>query len=81
MVSFRQFMEAREAPGGMDLTVNVLMLSYWPTYPIMNINLLPQVKSHNDAVNVAPITNHGIIPTSATSQFRQHWAIHCLVRR
>ena len=43
MVSFKQYMETREAPGGMDLTANVLMVSYWPTYPAMAVNLLPEV--------------------------------------
>ena len=43
MVSFKQYMETRDAPGGMDLTANVLMVSYWPTYPAMAVNLLPEV--------------------------------------
>ena len=43
MVSFKQHMESKEAPGGMDMTVNVLMLSYWPSYPAMPVNLLPEV--------------------------------------
>lgn len=43
MVSFKQYMESREAPGGIDLTVNVLMLSYWPSYPPITVNLLPEV--------------------------------------
>lgn len=46
MVSFKQFMESREAPGGMDLTANVLMVSYWPTYQPMAVNLLPEVGTH-----------------------------------
>lgn len=37
-------MENRQAPGGMDLSVNVLMLSYWPTYTATPVNYLPEVR-------------------------------------
>lgn len=45
MVSFKQYMDSRESPGGVDMSVNVLMLSYWPTYPPMPVSLLPEVRA------------------------------------
>ena len=63
MVSFKQHMESREAPGGMDMTVNVLMLSYWPTYPAMPVNLLPEVLSLYLHLCLVKVKLHLIVST------------------
>lgn len=40
MLLFKQHMEQEvDAPGNIDLTVNVLTMGYWPTYPLMKVNL------------------------------------------
>ncbi|XP_067949254.1 cullin-4B-like [Watersipora subatra] len=58
MVSFKQHMEAREAPGGLDMTVNVLMLSYWPTYTGMPVNLLPEMEQCQEIFNKFYLSKH-----------------------
>uniref|UniRef100_A0A0L8HIV0 Cullin-4A n=1 Tax=Octopus bimaculoides TaxID=37653 RepID=A0A0L8HIV0_OCTBM len=39
MLNFKHHMPARSQPGGIDLTVNILTMGYWPTYPHMEVHL------------------------------------------
>jgi len=75
MVSFKQYMESRESPGGMDMTVSVLMLSYWPSYPTMAIHLLPEMEQYQDMFKRFYLSKH--------SGRKLHWQPslgHCLLK-
>ncbi|KAK3094652.1 hypothetical protein FSP39_004482 [Pinctada imbricata] len=39
MLSFKQHMQHIDSPGGIDLTVNILTMGYWPSYQPMDVHL------------------------------------------
>lgn len=39
MLAFKQHMQNIDAPGNIDLTVNILTMGYWPTYTPMEVHL------------------------------------------
>ncbi|KAL3847408.1 hypothetical protein ACJMK2_018321 [Sinanodonta woodiana] len=39
MLAFKQHMQNIDAPGGIELTVNILTMGYWPPYPPMEVHL------------------------------------------
>ncbi|XP_069105312.1 cullin-4A-like [Argopecten irradians] len=39
MLTFKQYMQHIDSPGGIELTVNILTMGYWPTYTPMDIHL------------------------------------------
>lgn len=39
IVHFKQYMQNQSDPGSIDLTVNRLMMGYWPTYTPMEVHL------------------------------------------
>ncbi|KAK2183229.1 hypothetical protein NP493_319g02012 [Ridgeia piscesae] len=43
MQSFKQYMQTVQAPGSIDLTVNILTMGYWPTYTPMEVHLPEQM--------------------------------------
>lgn len=43
MVQFKQYMQNQSYPGGIELTVNILTMGYWPTYTAMEIHLTPEM--------------------------------------
>ena len=43
MLTFKQQMQNIDAPGGIDLTVNILTMGYWPTYMPMEVHLPTEV--------------------------------------
>ena len=38
-------MEMKQAPGNIDLTVNILTMGYWPTYTPMDVNMPEDVST------------------------------------
>ncbi|XP_046371924.1 cullin-4A-like [Haliotis rufescens] len=38
-LAFKQYMQNQDAPGGIDLTVNILTMGHWPTYQPMEVHL------------------------------------------
>lgn len=40
---FMQHMTNMEAPGNIELTMNILTMGYWPTYPPTDVNLPEEV--------------------------------------
>ena len=38
-------MQSIEAPGNIDLTVHILTMGYWPTYPNVEVHLPPDVSA------------------------------------
>ncbi|KAJ8031251.1 Cullin-4B [Holothuria leucospilota] len=49
MLAFKQHMQHQTIPGGIDLTVNILTMGYWPTYAPMDV-LIP-----NDMIKLQEI--------------------------
>jgi cullin-4 len=43
MLAFKQHMTNLDAPGNIELTVNILTMGYWPTYTPMDVNLPEEV--------------------------------------
>lgn len=43
MLAFKQHMMNLDSPGNIDLTVNILTMGYWPTYPPMEVHLPPEM--------------------------------------
>ncbi|KAJ1117587.1 hypothetical protein NDU88_005784 [Pleurodeles waltl] len=43
MVQFKQYMQNQSDPGGIELTVNILTMGYWPTYTAMEVHLTPEM--------------------------------------
>jgi cullin-4 len=43
MFTFKQQMQNIDTPGGLDLTVNILTMGYWPTYMPMEVHLPHEV--------------------------------------
>lgn len=48
MLAFKQHMEHKKAPGNIDLTVNILTMGYWPTYPVVDVNLPEEMVKYQD---------------------------------
>lgn len=48
MLAFKQHMDSREAPAGIDMTVNTLTMGYWPTYAPCEVHLLPEMVAYQD---------------------------------
>lgn len=40
VLAFKQHQQLLESTGGIDLTVNILTMTYWPTYPVCEV-LMP----------------------------------------
>lgn len=49
---FFQHMQHIDAPGGIDLTVNILTMGYWPTYPTVEVHLPMEVRSFGHRINM-----------------------------
>lgn len=48
-IAFRQHIEATETINiGIDLTVNILTMGYWPTYPVLEVNLPAELVGYQD---------------------------------
>ncbi|XP_019379658.1 PREDICTED: cullin-4A isoform X1 [Gavialis gangeticus] len=43
MVQFKQYVQNQSDPGGIDLTVNILTMGYWPTYTPMEVHLTSEM--------------------------------------
>ncbi|XP_074658437.1 cullin-4B-like [Tubulanus polymorphus] len=43
MFAFKQYMTNQEAPGNIELTVNILTMGYWPTYVPAEVHLPPEM--------------------------------------
>lgn len=43
MFTFKQQIQNIDTPGGLDLTVNILTMGYWPTYMPMEVHLPHEV--------------------------------------
>ena len=48
MISYKAILEERNQKQPLDLTVNVLSASSWPTYPTVPVIIPPQIKSAID---------------------------------
>ncbi|KAL5004108.1 hypothetical protein ScPMuIL_017564 [Solemya velum] len=48
MFAFRQHMQNMTAPGGVDLTVNILTMGYWPTYHPMAVHLPTEMVDYQE---------------------------------
>ena len=44
MLAFKQHMQNIDAPGNIDMTVNILTMGYWPTYVPMDVHLPAEVR-------------------------------------
>lgn len=48
-IAFRQHIEATESINiRIDLTVNILTMGYWPTYPVMEVNMPAELVGYQD---------------------------------
>ncbi|KAI0229165.1 Cullin-4B [Lamellibrachia satsuma] len=47
-VTFKQYMQSVQAPGNIDLTVNILTMGYWPTYTPMEVHLPEQMAQYQE---------------------------------
>lgn len=45
VLAFKQHQQVLDSPGAIDLTVNILTMGYWPTYPVCEV-LLPAEMVH-----------------------------------
>jgi cullin 4 len=66
-IAFRQYLEAGVSTSkdimslnkiGVDLTVNILTMGYWPTYPLMEVNMPPQLVEYQNVFNKFYLSKH-----------------------
>ncbi|XP_071163258.1 cullin-4A-like [Mytilus edulis] len=48
MLTFKQQMQHIDTPGGIDLTVNILTMGYWPTYMPMEVHLPAEMVKYQE---------------------------------
>ncbi|KAF3823328.1 hypothetical protein GH733_010764 [Mirounga leonina] len=53
IVHFKQYMQNQSDPGSVDLTVNRLMMRYWPTYTPMEVHLTLEMFKLQEKTSVA----------------------------
>ncbi|XP_071441003.1 cullin-4A [Hetaerina americana] len=60
-IAFRQYMaNLRNPPAqGTDLTVNILTMGYWPTYPVVEVTPPAEMVHHQDVFNKFYLGKHG----------------------
>lgn len=58
MFSFKQHMQYVEAPGMIDLTVNILTMGHWPTYTAMDVHLPPQMVRYQEIFKKFYLVKH-----------------------
>lgn len=45
VLAFKQHQQVLDSPGAIDLTVNILTMGYWPTYPVCEVLLPAEVRN------------------------------------
>ena len=48
-----QHLDNKTAPGSIDLTVNILTMGYWPSYPVCDVNMPEEVRISAVGVGVS----------------------------
>lgn len=48
MLAFKQHMQNVNSAGNIDLTVNILTMGYWPTYPLMEVHMQPEMVHYQE---------------------------------
>ncbi|KAL7052093.1 hypothetical protein ACKWTF_004764 [Chironomus riparius] len=65
-IAFRQYIEgnanskelAQFYAIGIDMTVNILTMGYWPTYPVMEVNMPPQLVEYQNVFTKFYLAKH-----------------------
>lgn len=65
-IAFRQYIEgnanskdlAQFYAIGIDMTVNILTMGYWPTYPVMEVNIPPQLVEYQNVFTKFYLAKH-----------------------
>ncbi|XP_070502006.1 cullin-4A isoform X1 [Chironomus tepperi] len=65
-IAFRQYVEgnanskdlAQFYAIGIDMTVNILTMGYWPTYPVMEVNMPPQLVEYQNVFTKFYLAKH-----------------------
>jgi cullin-4 len=75
MSSYKTIQEERNEKQAMDLTVNILSASAWPTYPTVSVIIPPQIKSSIDKFEA-----HYKLKHSGRKLDWKHALAHCQVK-
>jgi cullin-4 len=75
MSSYKSIMEERQQKQAVDLSVNVLSASAWPTYPTVSVIIPPQIKSTIDKFETHYKAKH----SGRKLEFK-HALAHCQVK-
>ncbi|KAF2873575.1 cullin-4B [Massariosphaeria phaeospora] len=75
MASYKMLMEERNEKHSLDLTVNVLSASAWPTYPTVSVIIPPQIKTATDKFE-----RHYKAKHSGRKLDWKHALAHCQIR-
>lgn len=51
-------MQSELSASNLDLTVSILTMGYWPTYPVMEVTLPPEMVQYQDVFNKFYLGKH-----------------------
>lgn len=60
-IAFKQYagnLQSELSASNMDLTVSILTMGYWPTYPVMEVTLPPEMVQYQDVFNKFYLGKH-----------------------
>ncbi len=58
MFAFKQYMNDKDSPGNIELTVNILTMGYWPTYQPMEVHLPEEMVKFQDIFKTFYLSKH-----------------------